>query len=160
LEEPLGGTRRLTAGHFRTQQILVRRRKGVEACIALPITLLAQAGSKSSITRGTQNQRTQGQTNVRLEYDRDVTQVVRGVLGIQGGRRGRPPWGSPWGARRGRPPWVSPRGSSGIDPLGGIDPRLQCQPSTSTSEFTSGPLTKACIATTDLKLRPPRADPT
>ena len=52
------------------------------------------------------------------------------------------------GARRGRPPWVSPRRSSGIDPLGGIDRRLRCKPSTSTSEFTSGPLTEACVATT------------
>ncbi len=159
LEEPLGGTRRPTAGHFRTQQSLVRRRRGVEACIALPITLLAQAGSKSSTTGGTQNQRTQGQKNIRLKTVRDVTHVFREVLGIQGGDAGVHP-GVSLGARRGRPPWVSPRGSSGIDPLGGIDPRLRCKPSTSTSEFTSGPLTEACIATTGIKLRPPRADPT
>ena len=104
LEEPLGGTRRPTAGHFRTQQSLVRRRRGVEACIALPISLLAQAGSKSSTTRCTQNQRTQGQKSIRLKTVRDVTQVVRGGPGDSG-----------W--RRGRPPWVSPMGSSGIDPL-------------------------------------------
>ena len=61
LGESLGGTRRPTAGHFRTQQSLVRRRRGVEASIALPITLLAQAGSKHSTTGGTQTQRTQGQ---------------------------------------------------------------------------------------------------
>jgi hypothetical protein len=85
LEEPLGGSRRPTVGHFRTQQSLVGRRRGVEACIALPITLLAQAGSKSSTTGGTQNQRTQGNQNIRLTTVRDVTQVVWGVLGIHGG---------------------------------------------------------------------------
>ena len=160
LEEPLGGTRRPTAGHFRTQQSLVRRRRGVEACIALPITLLAQAGSKGSTTGGTQNQRTQGQKNIRLKTVRDVTQVVRGVLEIQGRETRASTLGVSLGARRGRPPWVSPKGSSGIDPLGGIDPRLRCKPSISTSEFTPGPLTQACIATTSIKLRPPRADPT
>ena len=161
LEEPLGGTRRPTAGHFRTQQSLVRRRRGVEACIALSITLLAQAGSKNSTTGGTQNQRTQGQQNIRLKTVRDVTQVVRGVLGIQGGWETRASTlGVSLGARRGRPPWVSPKGSSRIDPLGGIDPRLRRKPSTSTCEFTFGPLTEACIATTGIKLRPPRADPT
>ena len=157
LEEALGGTRRPTAGHFRTQQSLVRRRRGVEACIALPITLLAQAGSKSSTTGGTQNQRTQGQKYIRLKTVRDVTQVVRGSWGFRGETRAST-LGVSLGARRGRPPWVSPRGSSGIDPLGGIDPRLRCKPSTSTSEFTSGPLTEACMATTGMKLRPPRSD--
>jgi len=119
LEEPLGGTRRPTAGHFRTQQSLVRRRRGVEACIALPITLLAQAGSKSSTTGGTQNQRTQGQKNIRLKTVRDVTQVVRGVLEIQGGRRGRPPWGSPWGRGAGVHPGCLPGDRQGSTRLEG-----------------------------------------
>ena len=159
LEEPLGGTRRPTAGHFRTQQSLVRRRRGVEACIALPITLLAQAGSKSSTTRGTQNQRTQGQTTFDSKPLGMRLRWFGGSWGFKGETRAST-LGVSLGARRGRPPWVSPRGSSGIDPLGGIDPRLRCKPSTSTSEFTSGPLTEACIATTGIKLRPPRADPT
>jgi hypothetical protein len=61
LEESLGGTRRPTARHFRTQQSLARRRKDVEACIALPITLLAKPGSKISTTRSTQHQKTHRQ---------------------------------------------------------------------------------------------------
>ena len=84
LEEPLGGTRRPTAGHFQTQQSLVRRRRGVEACIALPITLLAQAGSKSSTQKAHKIKGHKGK-NIRLKTVRDVTQVVRGVLVIQGG---------------------------------------------------------------------------
>ena len=120
LEEPLGGTRRPTAGHFRTQQSLVRRRRGVEACIALPITLLAQAGSKSSTTGGTQKQRTQGQTNIRLKTVRDVIQVVRGGPGDSGeGRRGRPPWGSPWGRVAGVNPGCLPRDRQGSTRLEG-----------------------------------------
>ena len=70
------------------QQCLVRRRRGVEACIAPPVTLLAQAGSKSSTTGGTQNHRTQEQKYIRLKTVRDVTQVVREVLGVQGGDAG------------------------------------------------------------------------
>jgi hypothetical protein len=113
LEEPLGGTRRPTAGPFRKQQSLVRRRKGVEACITRPITLLAQTGSKSSTTGGTQNQRTQGQKNTRLKIVRDVTQVARGSWGFRGGRRGRPPWGSPWGRGAGVHPGCLPGGHHG-----------------------------------------------
>jgi hypothetical protein len=119
LEEPLGGTRHPTAGHFRKQQSRMRRRKGVEACIALPITLLAQTGAKISTTGGTQNQRTQGQKNIRLKTVRDVTQVVRGGLGIQGGRRARPPWGSPWGRGAGVHPGCLPGDRQGSTRLEG-----------------------------------------
>ena len=97
---------------------------------------------------------------IRLKTVRDVTQVVRGILGIQGGGgAGVHPGNLPGGEARAPTLGVS-QGIVRDRPFGGIDPRLRYKPSISTSEFTSGPSTEACIAITGIKLWPPRADPT
>jgi hypothetical protein len=119
LEEPLGGPHRPTAGDSRTQQSLVRRRKGVKACLALPITLLAQTGSKSSTTCGTQHQRTQGQTHSTQNRQGCDSGGSGGVLGMQGGKRGRPPWGSPRGRGAGVHPGCLPKDRQGSTRLEG-----------------------------------------
>jgi hypothetical protein len=137
LEEPLGGTRRPTVGHFRTQQSLVRRRRGVEACIALPITLLTQAESKSSTTGGTHNQRTQGQKNIRLKTVRDVTQVVRGILGIQAASASRPHLRLRIPRETLEEPLEAPLGNTPGNPLG--------DPLGGSEETSGGPLRKPLV---------------